>query len=894
MAAGHDRLRKTNMMKERFTPRVRMRFLILITGLAGCAWPLTARGGQVWDPALDWSDDTPRNPNGEWSYGEAYEPGGTMSPGNGPIRPRTGTWNGYEHFFEYCTVGRNVSPSASWLPPEQGGVWLEPGQIGLNAGRDDVDKVAVLRWTAPVSARVKVEVEFTGNHIPSRPDDPGTVSKVYVLKASDIVWSGEVRGFVGCSIDGTKYPRKGPAPVQSWSGDLTVAAGGTINFASDEGGAYEGGYSEFVGLKARITLIETAWTADDSGEVAPAPDWKNMLKPKGRPGPELTLAADGNPMYTVLLPRDPTTQEQKAAEELVRWLFGITEAEFPVAREGREEAVSTRVISIGRTSLSAAQGLSAAKADLGNEGYAIDLAGENLFLVGGTKRGPINAVYALLEEDLGCRWYDAQSRTLPHAPTLKVSPVPRSFVPVLEIRDPYYLEAFDVNWSLRNRTLSPAAAIPEPWGGYVDYDGLPAHTYNALVPPGKYFAAHPEYYSELNGQRQPRQLCLTNPDVLTIAIAGVRDHLAKSPDAEIVSVSPNDGYGYCECPVCRAIDEAEGTRMGTLLRFVNAVADAIRIEHPHVQVSTLAYLGTIEPPKSIRPRENVAIRICTDAHAWFKPFYWITDAPRYLPVTETRDFSAMMKAWNAVGARTHVWDYTINFSHYLAPMPNMPVVGPNIRFLISNGARGIMLQGDSLGLGSERAALRCWVWAKQLWDPARDTRELMHDFIRGYYGAAAEPIYRYNERLWEIWEHYHAMEVDAPDNALRSGIRFDPDNRFLSRAFLQEAGQLFNQAESLADSPALRRRVRLAKLPVLYAKLSQAVGFFEDNGNFKSGDPEPFGGVDTCREMINEFERTCRGSSISIIREGGMDASASLVRTWRSTLDRARTVAGSE
>src|SRR3546814_18242834 len=57
------------------------------------------------------------------------------------------------------------------------------------------------------------------------------------------------------------------------------------------------------------------------------------------------------------------------------------------------------------------------------------------------------------------------------------------------------------------------------------------------------------------------------------------------------------------------------------------------------------------------------------------------------------------------------------------PMPNMPVVTPNMRFYINHGARGIILQGSYHTLGGDNAPMRCWVWAKQLWDPSREDRK---------------------------------------------------------------------------------------------------------------------------------------------------------------------------
>lgn len=620
---------------------------------------------------------------------------------------------------------------------------------------------------------------------------------------------------------------------------------------------------------ATLTLVAASicFSAD------PHPDWQNSLEPKGQPGPELTLASGGLTDYTILLPALPTSQEQKAASDLALWLGKMTGAEFPIITEAGGYKQTGREISIGRTFALRKAKLPDSNFDLGNEGYAIAVKGKTLYLLGGKTRGPINAVYALLEEDLGCRWYDRTSSTVPKVSKLRFKPVPRRFAPVLEIRDPFYWDAFDGAWSLRNRTNSPSAAIPEEFGGNVDY-ALFVHTYETLVPQAKYFKDHPEYFSELNGARNPVQLCLTNPDVLAIVIERVKEILKEKPHSEIISVSPNDGMGYCECAKCKAIDDAEGTKAGTLIPFVNAVADAIKDDYPDVKISTLAYLGTFMPPKTVKPRDNVAIQLCTDSHAWATPF---------LLVTETSSFQTAMKAWSAIGATMHIWDYTSDFSHYSLPMPNMQVVTPDIRWYIEHNAKGVMLQGAYQSPGSDRVAMRCWVWAKQLWDPSLDTRELMRDFIYGYYGAAAEPIAEYNDLLWDIWTDYHKKPLtNADENPLMDHIRYRPDNPFLSKEFLVKSFRLFEKAEKLARDPEIARRVKLAKLPIIYTELCQGLGFTTDQGPVQPGTRRA--GVDYDR-LVEEFAETVAAEKITFFKEvwGPGDAEAR-VKFYRDRL----------
>ena len=591
-----------------------------------------------------------------------------------------------------------------------------------------------------------------------------------------------------------------------------------------------------------ISVICIVAVATPTYAGAPHSSWKNALKPKGVLGTEITLAKSGKALYAILIPAAPSTQEQKAAADLAQWLAEMTGARFRVCREFDTEPKG-KVISIGATRLLAGSGSQIAKAELGDEGYAIDEADGNLFLVGGATRGPINAVYALLEEDLGCRWYSRFSQTIPNEPTLKLRPVKRSYVPALEIRDPYYWEAFDGTWSLRNRPNSSVAAVPIEWGGNKAY-ALFVHTFGTLVPPDKYFKDHPEYFSEHNGTRDPGQLCVTNPDVVKPAADTVKLFLRANSSAQIVSVSQNDSVPCCACAKCKAMGDAEGGASGPLLAFVNAVADEVGKDFPKVKISTLAYLDTFMPPKTVKPRGNVAIQLCTDSHAWSQPF---------LTIEETQQFQTAMKGWAAIGANIDIWDYTCNFSHYAGPMPNWQVVTDSIRFFVAHNAKGVMLQGNYQTPGTSDGYMRCWVWGKLLWDPTLDTRSLMRDFVFGYYGEAAEPMWDYEGLLWNTWEKEHHGWLQNPAGGIRYPMTlFDED-------FMTKARDCFKRAEALAVDPSIRRRVEEAELQILYADIERMA---------QSGKPAHLTGF---KAALDRFERIARREKMTHIQEGAPD-----------------------
>jgi hypothetical protein len=384
--------------------------------------------------------------------------------------------------------------------------------------------------------------------------------------------------------------------------------------------------------------------------------------------------------------------------------------------------------------------------------------------------------------------------------------------------------------------------VPEECGGHMDYDGMFVHTASQIIPPGKYFSEHPEYFAQAaDGKRVTSQICPTNPAVATIAIDYVRQVLKRSPQTEIVSVSKNDNTEICHCERCVKLRDAEGSDMANQLVLVNQVAKAIEKEHPGVIIDTLAYLETISVPRTMRPRKNVAIRLCNDAvGSWVHPF---TPA-------EQCDVARLVQAWSAVHDRIYIWDYSVNFSHYLAPMPNLDVMAANIRFWTANHAEGVMLQGGYQG-PAEQDELKCWVTSKVLWDPSRDEKALAQDFIWGHYGRAAAAIAEYNALLYRARQE-HAREMASPPG----GIRYPMDAPFLTKAFVAKATELFARAKQLAKGDEqLARRVERAELPILYVKCVRG--------------PEFVGG--DYAEVVGEFERVARREKVQYLQEGGAD-----------------------
>lgn len=556
-------------------------------------------------------------------------------------------------------------------------------------------------------------------------------------------------------------------------------------------------------------------------------EWRNSLLPKGEAAKyPLPLVVDGKPLAGILCPEGATTNDTQAALELQKWVREITGATLEIYYGGAP----------GRSILIRTD------AKLGDDGYSIRSKDFLVYLWGGKGRGLMNGVYALLEEDLGCRFYTSDSIVLPKTNTLILSPITRTNIPQLRIRDPFYSSAFDPEWSLRNRTSAPRAIVPENFGGHMDYANMFVHTADQIVPPDKFFATKPEYFAQLkDGARTRSQLCATHPEVAQLAISYVQDVLRKNPHTEIVSVSKNDNTKVCHCERCEQLRTAEGSDMANQLVLVNQVAEAIEKSNPQVTIDTLAYLETIKVPKTSRPRKNVAIRLCNDSvGSWNHPF---------TPAAEC-EIAKLLSAWSAVHERIYIWDYNVNFSHYLAPMPNLDVMAANIRFWMTNHAEGVMLQGGYQG-PAERDELKSWVTSKLMLNPALDEKALTQDFIWGHYGKAAPALADYEGLLNQM-----RVEFAEPMKAPKGGIRYPMDAPFLTKEFVNRATQIFTRAKELAkQDQALLRRVERAELPLLYVQCVRGPEFTGAN----------------YAQVVTNFERIARREKVSRLKEGDAD-----------------------
>jgi len=555
--------------------------------------------------------------------------------------------------------------------------------------------------------------------------------------------------------------------------------------------------------------------------------------------PQLTLIENGLTDYRIILSWQPAPQEERAARIFNEYFEKITGTRLEILTD--QDELSGHEILIGNSSRIGHLKIKTKLDKTGPEGFRILTEDERLVILGGSPDGTLNGVYSFLEEHLGCRMYTSDVILVPIRKSIRLPEISEIHKPVFTYRETHFPGRFDPRYREWHKLHSHNSGS---WGMWV-------HTFDDLVPPSTYFKDHPEYFSEINGKRVPDgQLCLTNPEVFQVLVENLARKIRKEPEAIYWSVSQNDNYLACQCSQCKDAVEEYGSESGLMIRFVNSVA----AQFPDRTISTLAYQYTRSAPKGVKPLPNVNIMLCSIECNRSKPL--ATDPTSAAFVEDVR-------GWSKLTDNILIWDYVVQFRNYISPFPNLKVLQPNLEFFADEECR-MMFQQGSGGALSEFSELRSYLIAKLLWDPGQDEKEVVSDFMYGYYGDAAPYLLEYIEMMHD--------ELDASgDDLWIYGFPYDGIDTYLEPLLIREYIRLFDMAEkAVGDNPRVLKRVKTARLPLDFAIMDislhrvndELAWLVRENGAFKPNN-------DLVR-LLDDFVDRCDSAGIEILNEQGL------------------------
>ena len=525
------------------------------------------------------------------------------------------------------------------------------------------------------------------------------------------------------------------------------------------------------------------------------------------------LVDDGASQYAIAVGPSASPSDKFAAQELQEHFKACTGTELRIL-EG--VPVGTPMIVVGCGPVAQSLGVDPKPDELGEQGYVIRTVTPHLVIAGTSMAGTLYGVHDFLENQLGVRWYAPGVIKTPSIETLDLPQIDKTVVPPFAWRHTSYAwPGRDAVFSARQRDNSGTGGRDNPQGVQYAFDSR-AHSYFRFVSPGESFDDHPEYFSEIGGirRREETQLCLTNPDVLEIVTERMLKRMVQMPGVRQHNFSQMDWYRYCQCPNCTAMNERYGSLGGTQFWFVNQLAERTSKEFPDKLIGTLAYTYTEDPPNGMQMHPNVAVWLChmfpsCDSHP-------IATCPL------NAAYKRRALAWSKQCSHLYIWHYIVDFAHYYNPFPNFRAMAADMRFYSDIGAEGIYLQGMSAGGGGgEFNLLRPYYGMKLLWNPYQDADAILRDFLQGYYGTA-----------WEsIWQYITMLHDKIENENIHMHLYTNPAQGYLPDGILRRAQKLFDKAEkNVADDEELLERIRVARMPLTYARMFPRNGYTMENG----------------------------------------------------------------
>ena len=524
------------------------------------------------------------------------------------------------------------------------------------------------------------------------------------------------------------------------------------------------------------------------------------------------LAVDGHSRAAIVAGENPTHLERLAVRELADHLKEITGSEFPVVREREAGEGKTRIY-VGQSAPPRTWGTGIN--DVAEREWIVRTTDDGIVLAGGDPRGTLYAVYHFLEDVLGVRWWNAYETYVPSRPDLAVKATHLRGTSAFErvslggesITELECSGHDDEKFSNRNRVFGQGQQYG-PGPGYF------AHSFSHYVPPER-FEQHPEWFGLVDGRRSngpaanKYALCLTSPDLHSAILEKLKktvaldrhqasEHGTEAPS--LYSISQLDGAPWCECPRCTDLLEKEGSLAGSLLQMINYLAAGIREIYPDITIETLAYSESRRAPRTIRPLDNVRVRVCLGGR----------NVVRSMEDPSNRDDLEMLRQWCAISGNVGVWIYSYSYGGPRGlPCPVTLHTAGDARLFRRMGVRDVYYQQEFDPYRGNDWVF--WVRARLLENPERDPEALLTDFTEGYYGPAGMHVRRYIKLLDEA-----ARRRRAHIWALSPLSDFG----YLDRRFLSQANTLLENAENVvAGDSLLSRRVRGARIPVTRAIL---------------------------------------------------------------------------
>lgn len=430
------------------------------------------------------------------------------------------------------------------------------------------------------------------------------------------------------------------------------------------------------------------------------------------------LTRDGRALLPIVTGDLASAEVMQSAKDLSEHLGKISGTKFSI-----ETGDGGRGIVMGRASdfanLPFAQTFDSGA--FHREDYVLRTEADGLYLLGASDLAVSHAVWDLLHR-LGYRQFfpGATWEIIPTQPNLAVE-IDAYEAPDFGSRRIWYNWGTwgynDVpyqQWCVRNRATQ----------GFRLNSG---HAYEGILAANaEQFAAHPEFFAEIDGQRRTTggdlKFCISNAQLRKLVADHAVRTISANPNLDSLSMDPSDGGNWCSCDACLEM----GSVSDRALTLANDVAVAInQLGLGDKYVGMYAY-NEHSPPPSVRADRHVIVSATT---AFLRGGL---------------SFDEIVEGWQARGATMGVYDYlsVVAWDWNLprgAKGGNLAAIATSLPRFYQQGARFYDAEsGDCWG----PCGLGYYLASRILWDVdnASQMDAIVEDFLTKAFASASEPM----------------------------------------------------------------------------------------------------------------------------------------------------------
>lgn len=483
-------------------------------------------------------------------------------------------------------------------------------------------------------------------------------------------------------------------------------------------------------------------------------------EPSGFNLTDIPLVENHSTDYVIVIPKNATSMEKYAAEELRYFLKESTACEFGIITDENLSADNAKkYLSVGQTSLLKAQ--SDIKIDyetFGESGPTVIRKGNSVYMCGAHNYGTLYSVYKFLEYQIGYTAYATDCVYFERYINLKLLDFKYQYVPTIGKTNGH--EAPSGTGSLKDLArmymIGEAREDQQELFDGLYWDGYFCHTNAFFVDQSKY----PELYKN-------NQICYTSSKALEVFSDSIFKLFYESPGKDRINLGVNDWPTSCDCGTC-VKETAKYNGGGVLIRFCNKVAENVENRFRElgivrkIELVPLIYYNYITPPvkkdangnyvaidDTVYPRKgDVSVGLM------YTPILSCYHHSYENPCDVNEGNKEDILGWKAIyDGFFYMYSYGSTFPGKYTYFDNMQYLAEQFRWYHDNGIRFNMVFEQGTGASiTILAPLKMYVRSKLGWNPMLNLEDVVNDFCAHYYGPAGKSVAEYLKLLTDQWQ----------------------------------------------------------------------------------------------------------------------------------------------